>query len=129
LKLYFVGKTFFRSLLYERAVLSHLDKVQGLPPNVQADIATRVANYITIARKSGDDDLERFAAAAIQERNRAIAEGAKSETDLRRASPELAAAWCKAMLGLGDGNLDRHSAIGIITAIESFASKRASVAA
>ena len=124
-----MGKTFFRSLLYERAVLSHLDKVQGLPPNVQADIATRVANYITIARKSGDDDLERFAAAAIQERNRAIAEGAKSETDLRRASPELAVAWCRAMLGLGNGNLDRHSAIGIITAIESFASKRASVAA
>ena len=122
-----MGKTFFRSLLYERAVLSHLDKVHGLPPNVQADIATRVANYIRIARKSGDDDLERFAAAAIQERNRAIAEGAKSETDLRRASPELAVAWCNAMLGLGNGNLDRHSAIGIITAIESFASKRASV--
>ena len=124
-----MGKTFFRSLLYERAVLSHLDKVHGLPPNVQADIATRVANYITIARKSGDDDLERFAAAAIQERNRAIAEGAKSETDLRRASPELAVAWCNAMLGLGNGNLDRHSAIGIITAIEAFASKRASVSA
>ena len=125
-----MGTTFFRSLLYERAVLSHLDKVQGLPPNVQADIATRVANYITIARKSADDiDLERFAAAAIRERNRAIAEGAKSETDLRRASPELAVAWCKAMLSLGNGNLDRHSAIGIITAIEAFASKRASAAA
>ena len=125
-----MGKTFFRSLLYERAVLSHLDKVHGLPPNVQADIATRVANYITIARNSGGDvDLERFAAAAIQERNRAIAEGAKSETDLRRASPELAVAWCNAVLGLGNGNLDRHSAIGIITAIEAFASKRASVAA
>ena len=124
-----MGKTFFRSLLYERAVLSHLDKVHGLPPNVQADIATRVANYITIARKSGDDDLERFAAAAIQERNRAIAEGAKSETDLRRASPELAVAWCRAMLGLGNGNLNQHSAIGIITAIEAFASKRASVSA
>ena len=123
-----MGKTFFRSLLYERAVLSHLDKVHGLPPNVQADIATRVANYITLAGNSGDDvDLERFAEAAIQERNRAIAEGAKSETDLRRASPELAAAWCRAMLGLGNGNLDRHSAIGIITAIEAFASKPASV--
>ena len=125
-----MGKTFFRSLLYERAVLSHLDKVHGLPPNVQADIATRVANYITIARNSGADvDLERFAAAGIQERNRAIAEGAKSETDLRRASPELAVAWCNAVLGLGNGNLDRHSAMGIITAIEAFASKRASVAA
>jgi hypothetical protein len=33
------------------------------------------------------------------------------------------------MLGLGNGNLDRHSAIGIITAIEAFASKRASVSA
>ena len=124
-----MGTTFFRSLLYERAVLSHLDKVQGLPPNVQADIATRVANYITIARKSDDIDLERFAAAAIQERNRAIAEGAKSETDLRRVPPELAVAWCNAMLGLGNGNLDRHSAIGIITAIEAFASKRASAPA
>jgi hypothetical protein len=125
-----MGKTFFRSLLYERGVLSHLDKVHGLPPNVQADIAARVANYITLARNSGDDvDLERLAAAAIQERNRAIAEGAKSETDLRRASPELAVAWCRAMLGLGNGNLDRHSAIGIITAIEGFASKRASVSA
>ena len=125
-----MGKTFFRSLLYERAVLSHLDKVHGLPPNVQADIAARVSNYITIARNSGGDvDLERFAAAAIQERNRAIAEGAKSETDLRRASPELAVAWCNAVLGLGNGNLDRHSAIGIITAIEAFASKRAPVSA
>jgi hypothetical protein len=125
-----VGKTFFRSLLYERAVLSHLDKVHGLPPNVQADIATRVANYLTIARNSGDDfDLEQFAAAAIQERNRAIEEGAKSDTDLRRASPELAVAWCNAMLGLGTGNLDRHSAIGIITAIEAFASKRSPVSA
>ena len=125
-----MGTTFFRSLLYERAVLSHLDKVHGLPPNVQADIATRVANYIRLARNSGDDiDLERFAAAAIQERNRGIAEGAKSETDLRRVPPELAVAWCNAMLGLGNGNLDRHSAIGIITAIEAFASKRASAPA
>ena len=73
--------------------------------------------------------MERFAAAAIQERNRAIAEGAKSETDLRRVPPELAVAWCNAMLSLGNGNLDRHSAIGIITAIEAFASKRASVSA
>jgi hypothetical protein len=84
-----------------------------------------VANYIRLARNSGDDvDLERFAAAATQERNRALAEGAKSETDLRRVSPELAVAWCNAMLGLGNGNLERHSAIGIITAIEAFASNR-----
>ena len=109
-------------------MLSHLDKVQGLPPNVQADIAARVANYIKLARTTSDEVyLERFATAAIQERDRAIAEGAKSNVDLRRASPELAAAWCNAVLGLGNGNLDRHSAIGIITAIETFAAKRSPV--
>ena len=123
-----VSQLFFRSLFYERAVLSHLEKVQRLPPNVQADIATRVGNYINLARTASDEAfLERFATAATQERDRAIAQGAKSEVDLRWASPALAAGWCNAMLGLSNGDMNRHSAMAIIVAIEGFALKRTSI--
>ena len=117
---------FFRSLFYERAVLSHLEKVQRLPPNVQAEIATRVGNYINLVRTASDEVfLERFARAANQERDTAFAQGAKSDVDLRWAAPALAAAWCNAVLGLSNGNLNRHSAMAIIVAIEAFALKRA----
>jgi hypothetical protein len=118
---------FFRSLFYERTVLSLLEKVQRLPPNVQAEIATRVGNYIDLARTASEEaSLARVATAAGQEREKVIVQGVKSAVDQRWAAPALAEAWCIARLGLSNGSLDRHSAMAIIVAIEAFASKRAS---
>ena len=92
---------FFRSLFWERTVLSLLEKVQRLPPNVQAEIATRVGSYIDIASTTREEgSLERFAAAAVKEREKVIALGAKSTLDQRWAAPALAEAWCVARLGL-----------------------------
>jgi hypothetical protein len=111
---------FFASFFYERTVLSHLEKVQQLPPNVQAEIARRVDNYIKLARAAKDEALlARFAA-------KAIGQGVKSTMDPRWAAPALAEAWCRTMIGLSNGNLDRPNAVAIITAIEAFASSRAS---
>ena len=118
---------FFRSLFYERTVLSLLEKVQLLPLNVQAEIAARVRNYIDLARTASDEaSLARFATDAAQEREKVIAQGAKSTLDQRWVAPALAEAWCRTMIGLSNGNLDRPNAVAIITAIEAFASSRAS---
>ena len=60
---------FVRSLFWERTVLSLLEKVRGLPSNVQDEIANRVGGYIDIADATGDGGtLEQFAAAAVKER-------------------------------------------------------------
>jgi hypothetical protein len=92
---------FFRSLFYERTVLSLLEKVQRLPPNVQAEIATRVGNYIDLARTASEEaSLARVATAAGQEREKVIVQGVKSAVDQRWAAPTLAEAWCIARLGL-----------------------------
>jgi hypothetical protein len=118
---------FFASFFYERTVLSHLEKVQQLPPNVQAEIARRVDNYIKLARAAkGEALLARFASAAMEEQAKAIGQGVKSTMDPRWAAPALAEAWCRTMIGLSNGNLDRPNAVAIITAIEAFASSRAS---
>jgi hypothetical protein len=116
---------FVRSLFWERTVLSLLEKVQGLPSNVQDEIARRVGGYIDIADATGDEcTLERFAAAAVEEREQIIAQGVKSQLDQRWAAPALAEAWCVARLGLDNGRLSRHSAMAVIVAIESFAPHR-----
>jgi len=57
---------FFRSL-YERTVLRHLERVEQLPAEVQAQIAMRVGNLIELARPVSDALLERFAEIARQE--------------------------------------------------------------
>jgi hypothetical protein len=44
------SRLFFRSLFYEGPVLTHLEKVQPLPPELQAEIAMRVSNFIALAR-------------------------------------------------------------------------------
>jgi hypothetical protein len=120
---------FVRSLFWERTVLSLLEKVQGLPSNVQIEIARRVGGYIDIADATGDEcTLEEFAAAAVKEREQVIAEGVKSQLDQRWAAPALAEAWCVARLGLDNGRLSRHSAMAVIVAIESFAPNRSSLA-
>jgi hypothetical protein len=115
---------FFRSLLYERTVLSLLEKVEELPLHVEAEIATRVGNYINQAKNAGDETpLSRFAAAAKRERENMIS--ATDNPALEQwAGPALAEAWCTAALGLADGTLDKHSAVTIIVAIEAFALNR-----
>jgi hypothetical protein len=117
---------FFRSLFYERNVLMHLERVQQLPAEVQAEVAKRVGNFIEVARSVSDDLLERFAQAAREERQRAVELGAKSDMDPLWAAPAISEAWCKAKLGLAIGNLNANSAIEIIVAIEKFTAKKAS---
>ena len=58
---------FFRSLFYERTVLSHLERVEQLPAEVCTEIAMRVGNLIDLARPVGNALLERFAEIARQE--------------------------------------------------------------
>jgi hypothetical protein len=40
------------------------------------------------------------------------------------AAPAISEAWCNARLGLANGNLNRHSAVAIIAAVETFAKKK-----
>src|SRR5262245_15086783 len=117
---------FFRSLFYERTVLTHLERVRQLPPEAQAEIATRVSNFLELARPVSDNFLSRFAEVARHALRRAVEQGAKSDTDPLRAAPAISEAWCNTRLGLATGNLTRHSAIQIITAIETFTIKGAS---
>ena len=60
---------FFRSLFYERNVLMYLARVQQLPPEVQAQIAKRVGNFIELAKPVSDDLLPRFGEAAREEKD------------------------------------------------------------
>ena len=115
---------FLRSLLYERTVLSHLEGVRQLPQEAQAEIAMRVGNFIELARPVSDDLLSRFVQVAREEQQRAVEEGARSDMDALWAAPAISEAWCNARLGLAKGNLYRHSAIQVITAVEAFTRKR-----
>ena len=113
---------------YEKMVLSHLEKVEQLPPEVQVDIAKRVGTYFSLASAAKTDELlAALAAGAMQEQAKAIGQGAGSTMDPQWAGPALAEAWCYAKLSLSNGNLDQPSAIAIITAIEGFVKKRASL--
>ena len=107
------------------------------PANVQASagdgslsaawgpVADASGYRVDIASATGDETtLEKFAAAAVKEREQVIAEGVKSQLDQRWAAPALAEAWCVARLGLDNGRLSRHSALAVIAAIESFAPHR-----
>jgi hypothetical protein len=117
---------FFRSLFYERTILEHLERVEQLPPEVQAEIAMRVGNLIELAKPVSDALLQRFAEIARQEQLLAVREGAKRDTDPVWAAPAISEAWCNARLGLANGNLNRHSAASIIAAVETFTKKKAS---
>jgi hypothetical protein len=110
---------------YESMVLSHLDKVEHLPPEVQVDIAKRVGTYLDLASAAKTDDLlAALAAGAMQEQAKAISQGTISTMDPQWAGPALAEAWCYATISLSDGNLDRSSAAAIITAIENFVARQ-----
>jgi hypothetical protein len=116
---------FFRSLLWERTVLSLLEKVEHLPPNVQTEIATRAGDFIKVAQTADDEaSLSKFAAAAVAERQQVVAQGVKSKLDQRWAAPVIAEAWCTARIGLSNGSLDKHSAMGVLGAIEVFTARR-----
>ena len=114
---------FFRSLFYERTILGHLERVEQLPPEVQAEIAMRVGNLIELARPVSDALLERFARMVRQEQLLAAEQGVRSDTDPLWAAPAISEAWCNARLGLANGTLNRHSAAAIIAAVETFTMK------
>jgi hypothetical protein len=116
---------FFRSLFYERTILRHLERVEQLPAEVQTEIAMRVGNLIELGSPVGDALLERFAEIARQEQLLAVKDGAKSDTDPQWAAPAISEAWCNARLGLAKGSLNRHSAVAIIAAVETFTKKKA----
>ena len=111
---------FFRSLFYERTILGHLERVEQLPPDVQAEIAMRVRNLIELARPVSDALLERFAQIVREEQLLAVQQGVTSDMDPLWAAPAISEAWCNARLGLATGNLDRQSAAAIIAAVETF---------
>lgn len=46
---------FIHSLVWERTVLSLLEKLKALAPNVRIEIAARVGNYIDLAKTLSDD--------------------------------------------------------------------------
>jgi hypothetical protein len=115
---------FFRSFFYERTVISLLERVQKLPPNVQAEVATRLSNFIAMARRADHASLARCATAAAEERDKVIALEGKSALDPRWVAPSLSEAWCIARVGLSNGSLTRQSAIAVIAAIEAFAERR-----
>ena len=48
------------SFSYGESVLSHLEKVQRLPAEVQTDIARRVDSYVKLAMAAKDEALLRL---------------------------------------------------------------------
>ena len=112
----------FRSLFWERTVSSLLARVEALPPDLQGEIATRVGNYINLARTAQDDAaLTRFIEAAAREREN-VAQAVKSAANPLWTAAALAEAWCVSRLGVCNGTLNRLSAMSVSTAIEAFAS-------
>jgi hypothetical protein len=81
---------FFQSLFWESTVRSVLERVEGLPTNVQGEIATCVGKYIHFARTATDDaSMTRFIEAAAGERAK-VAQ--KSTVDPRWSALALAEA-------------------------------------
>jgi hypothetical protein len=110
------------SVSYAESVLSHLEKVQQLPGEVQVDIAKRIENYIKIARAAKNEAVvATLASSATEEQAKAIGQGMM---DPRWAAPAIAEAWCYATISLSKGYLDRLHAEAIIGAIEAFTSSR-----
>ena len=108
---------FFRSLFWERTVLSLLEKVQELPLNVQADIAKRVGGYIAIASTTHEaGSLERFAAAAVKERGKSSRRGSSPHWTNVGPRPHLLRHGAWRGWGL-QGSLNRHSAMAVSLSI------------
>ncbi len=110
------------STSYAESVLSHLEKVQELPVEVQTDIARRVYIYIKMARDAKEEAIvATLASNAVEEQAKAIGQGGDT-MDPRWAAPAIAEAWCYATISLSKGYLDRLHAQAIIGAIEAFTS-------
>ena len=64
------------SSCYAESVLSHLEKVQKLPLEVQTDIAKRVDTYLSVARAANNEAIvATVASSAMQEQAKAIGQG------------------------------------------------------
>lgn len=112
------------SVSYAESVLSHLEKVQQLPVEVQVGIARRVESCIKIARAAKNEAVvASIASSAMEEQAKAIGRGMM---DPQWAAPAIAEAWCYAKMSLSKGYLDRPHAEAIIGAIEAFTSSRVS---
>jgi hypothetical protein len=87
---------------YEKMVLSHLEKVEQLPPEVQADIAKRVGIYLKLASAAKTDELlAALAAGAMQEQAKAIGKGTSSTMDPQWAGPARLRPRARALQGAG----------------------------
>jgi hypothetical protein len=114
------------STSYAESVLSHLEKVQQLPAEVQTDIARRVDSYIKMAKAAKEEGVVAMLASnAVEEQAKAIGQGGDT-MDPRWAAPAIAEAWCYATISLSKGYLDQLHAQAIIGAIEAFTSSRLS---
>ena len=114
------------SISYAESVLSHLEKVQQLPAEVQTDIARRVDSYFKMAKAAKEEGVVAMLASnAMEEQARAIGQGGDT-MDPRWAAPAIAEAWCYATISLSKGYLDRLHAQAIIGAIETFTTIRLS---
>ena len=112
------------STSYAESVLSHLEKVQQLPAEVQTDIARRVDSYIKMAKAAKEEGVVAMLAShAVEEQAKAIGQGGDT-MDPRWAAPAIAEAWCYSTISLSKGYLVRLHAEAIIGAIESFTSSR-----
>jgi hypothetical protein len=110
------------SIAYSESVLSHLEKVQQLPADIQFDIAKRIEICIDVARASKNEAIvANIASSATEEQARAIGNGTM---DPKWAAPAIVEAWCYATMSLSKGYLDRLHAEAIIAAIEAFTSSR-----
>jgi hypothetical protein len=113
---------FSPSVSYAESVLSHLEKVQQLPVEIQVGIARRVESCIKIARAAKNEAVvANIASSAMEEQAKAIGHGTM---DPQWAAPAIAEAWCYATMSLSKGYLDRSHAEAIIGAIEAFISRR-----
>jgi hypothetical protein len=117
---------FFLSFLYERTVLSLLEKLQQLPAEVQVEIAKRVDRFISLAKAvTSEPLLTRCVAMVMEEQAKAIGQGVDSTLDPRLAAPALAEAWCTPDR-IGQRQVRSRERSDYISAIENFAFGRPS---
>ena len=86
-----VGGAYHVLALNLLSVLSHLEKVQELPVDVQTNIARRVDSYLMIARAAKDETIvATLASTAMEDQAKAIRQGGDT-MDPRWAAPAIAA--------------------------------------
>jgi hypothetical protein len=79
------------SSCYAESVLSHLEKVQKLPLEVQTDIAKRVDTCLSVARAANNEAIvATVASSAMQERARWTRDGLHQQLSKHGAMPRSA---------------------------------------